>query len=240
MTSATPQSNWFSRTDLTGGIVRFTEPHVREFMRANIYFIPGRDRDLLVDTGMGLSSLAAVLPETGSPLLAVATHIHVDHVGSLHEFANRAGPRASGAAFATMPERLTYANMFREMVDPLGALPAEGWEIASYYIEPAPLTRLLSEGETIDLGDRTFRVIELHGHSPDSIGLFDDHDGLFFSGDAIYDETLIDELPNSDRRVYRETMRRLLELPVRLVLGGHGEPFGGERMREIARAYLRK
>jgi hypothetical protein len=34
-------------------------------------------------------------------------------------------------------------------------------------------------------------------------------------------------------------MRRLIDdVDVRLVLGGHGEPFDGERMREIARSYL--
>lgn len=239
MTSAIPHPNWFSRTALTGGVLRFTEPFVHEYLRANIYFLAGRDVDLLVDTGMGLVSLAPILPLTpGKPLLAVATHIHLDHVGSLHEFSDRAGPRISEAAFLTMPEKLTYADALAGLVDPLAARPSGDFDINAYRIEPAPLNRLLGEGDTIDLGDRTFRVLELPGHSPDSIGLFDEGDGLFFSGDAIYDDTLIDDLPDSDKAAYRATMRRLLGLPATLVLGGHGEPFGRERMCEIAREYL--
>ena len=42
----------------------------------------------------------------------------------------------------------------------------------------------------------------------------------------------------SDRDDYRATMRRLLDLPVRIVHGGHGESFGEARLKEIAREYL--
>lgn len=241
MIDAIPHSAWFSRTDLPGGIVWYSEPHVHPYLRANIYFVPGYDCDLVIDTGMGLATLRPELPENPrKPLVAVATHIHLDHVGSLHEFGHRFGPRASGAEFAIMPPARTYENALREIDDPLAGLPHEGFAVGDYRIEPAALTRLLSEGDRVETGDRVFRVVELPGHSPDSIGLIDESDGLFFSGDAIYDDTLIDDLPDSNRAVYRETMRRILELPARLVLGGHGEPFDGERMREIAREYLRK
>jgi hypothetical protein len=33
-------------------------------------------------------------------------------------------------------------------------------------------------------------------------------------------------------------MRRLIDLPVRIVHGGHGESFGEARLKEIAREYL--
>ena len=102
------------------------------------------------------------------------------------------------------------------------------------------MSRPLGEGDVIDLGDRRFRVLHLPGHSPDSIGLLDEKSGVFFSGDAIYDDGLIDDLPDSDREAYRSTMARILELPVRIGYGGHGEPFDGSRMRAIAQDYLRR
>jgi glyoxylase-like metal-dependent hydrolase (beta-lactamase superfamily II) len=234
-----PPARWFTRTVLPGGIVSFTEPFVHDYLRANMYFVPGRDVDLIIDTGMGLTRFSDVLPLTpGKPLLAVATHIHLDHVGSLHEFAERAGPRVSAADFATMPAEKTYEAALIELDVPLTGLPVEDYDPATYRIEPAPLTGILSEDDTIDLGDRMLRVLELPGHSPDSIGLFDDRSGLFLAGDAIYDDTLIDDLPDSDREAYRTTMRRILDIPATLVLGGHGRPFDGDRMREIARGYL--
>ena len=64
------------------------------------------DADLLVDTGMGICPLAPEIgTPAGKPLLVVATHIHLDHVGSLHEFGHRLGPARSAPEFAGMGMR---------------------------------------------------------------------------------------------------------------------------------------
>jgi glyoxylase-like metal-dependent hydrolase (beta-lactamase superfamily II) len=234
-------ADWFSKRELTGWLTAYTEPFMNAYLRANMYFVRGRDMNLLVDTGMGVLRFSEVVPaNSGKPLLALATHIHVDHVGSLHEFADRAGPAHSAADFATMPDAVTYASTFGDLAEPVSRLPFPDWKVEAYTIAPAPLTRPLSEGDTIDLGDRQFRVLHLPGHSPDSIALLDERDGTFFSGDAIYDDQLIDDLPDSDRTAYRATMARILELPVRMAYGGHGEPFDGGRTREIARGYIER
>ena len=89
----------------------------------------------------------------------------------------------------------------------------------------------------IDLGDRSFTVLDLPGHSFGCIGLYDERDGLLFLGDAVYDSTLIDDMWCSDRDDYRATMRRLLDLPVRIVHGGHGESSVMSGFK-IAREYL--
>ncbi|MER8499691.1 MULTISPECIES: MBL fold metallo-hydrolase [unclassified Mesorhizobium] len=233
--------SWFSKTIVDAKTMMLTEPFVHDFMRANIWHVRGRDVDLLVDTGMGICPLAPQIDTpAGKPLLVVATHIHLDHVGSLHEFPLRAGPRHSATQFDSMDEAVTYAYMFHDLEGAVSRLPAKGWKAADYRIPPAPLDRTLDEGDRIDLGDRQFRVLHLPGHSPDSIALFDEADGLFFAGDAIYDATLIDDLPDSDRAAYRRTMQRLLDLPIRIGHGGHGPSFDGRRMREIASAYLRR
>jgi glyoxylase-like metal-dependent hydrolase (beta-lactamase superfamily II) len=83
-------------------------------------------------------------------------------------------------------------------------------------------------------------VLHLPGHSPGSIGLWEAATAILFSGDAIYDGPLLDELPGSDIAVYIKTMRRLLELPVRVVHAGHDPSFDGSRLRFLARQYLEK
>jgi len=230
---------WFLKIIVDDSTTMLTEPFVHPYMRANMWHVRGRDADLLVDTGMGLRPLAPEIDTPpGKPLLVVATHIHLDHVGSLHEFPQRLGPVRSAAAFAAMPDAVTYADEFRYLDAAVSALPSPGWSTATYAITAAPLTRTLAEGDSVDLGDRRFTVLDLPGHSPDSIGLLDERDGLFFSGDAIYDDTLLDELPDSDRPAYRETMKRLIDLPIRLGHGGHGPSFDRSHMQAIARAYL--
>ena len=150
-------ASWFSRTELDADLSAYTEPFLNAIFRANFYHLRGRDLDLVIDTGMGVAPALPVLDLTpGKPLLAVATHIHADHVGSLHEFADRAGPRAEAEAFATMDDRLTFADEFRSMDNPVSALPHVGWRARHYQIRPAPLTRVLAEGDTIELGNRQF------------------------------------------------------------------------------------
>ena len=101
-------SRWFSRKVVDAATTVLTEPFVHDYLRVNIWHLKGRDADLLVDTGMGIRPLAPEIgTPPGKPLLVVATHIHLDHVGSLHEFADRAGPVQSAAAFATMPDTAT-------------------------------------------------------------------------------------------------------------------------------------
>ena len=83
-------------------------------------------------------------------------------------------------------------------------------------------------------------VIDLPGHTPGSIGLLDEEESALLSGDAIYEGGLIDTLPESDVEQYARTMERLRTLDVDVVYPGHGEPFGRERLRELAAAYLRR
>jgi glyoxylase-like metal-dependent hydrolase (beta-lactamase superfamily II) len=62
---------------------------------------------------------------------------------------------------------------------------------------------------------------------------------VLFSGDAIYDGPLLDELDGSDVTAYVATMRRLRELPVTVVHAGHEPSFGRDRLVELCDAYLR-
>lgn len=233
------EEHWFRRREIDASLTLFTEPFVHSYFSANIWLLRGRDADLLVDAGMGLAPLVPMLAASGRPLIAVATHIHVDHVGGLHAFEHRLGPAASAEAFADMPDALTLAHLFRGIDRPVEQSPAPNWTAAGYRLAPAPLSRALKEGDRIDLGDRSFTVLELPGHSPDCIGLYDEANGVLFGGDAIYDDELVDDLPGSDPVIYRETMERLLDLPVRIAHGGHGPSFDGQRLRAIAEAYLR-
>jgi glyoxylase-like metal-dependent hydrolase (beta-lactamase superfamily II) len=116
--------------------------------------------------------------------------------------------------------------------------PVPGWRAESYEVEPAPATRLVSEGDILDLGDRHFEVLHLPGHSPGSIGLWEERTGILFSGDAIYDGELIDDAYHSDLEAYIRTICRLREMPATVVHGGHFPSFGRERLRALAQAFL--
>jgi glyoxylase-like metal-dependent hydrolase (beta-lactamase superfamily II) len=119
-------------------------------------------------------------------------------------------------------------------------MPYAGYDLSSYRVRPARVTRTVEDGDRIDLGDRSFEVLHLPGHSRGSIGLWESSTGILFSGDSVYDGPLLDELPGSDIANYVLTMRRLRELPVRVVHAGHDPSFGRDRLVALADDYLRR
>ena len=107
-------------------------------------------------------------------------------------------------------------------------------------MEAAQAARLIGEGDFVDLGNRAFEVLHLPGHSPGSIALWEAASGTLFSGDAIYDGALLDQIPGSDIPAYIRSMERLRDLPARIVHAGHDPSFGRDRLIELADAYLNR
>jgi glyoxylase-like metal-dependent hydrolase (beta-lactamase superfamily II) len=83
-----------------------------------------------------------------------------------------------------------------------------------------------------------FSALHLPGHSPGSIGLYDERDGVLFSGDAVYDGELIDDLEHSNVDSYVATMERLAKLPVSIVHAGHYDSFDQSRLHRLIDQYL--
>ena len=242
---------WYQRRAISDDITLVWEPHVHPFLRCNIWHVRGRDSDLLIDTGLGVSPLRDEIADLiDKPLSAVATHIHYDHVGCLHEFDTRVMHAAEAPRMADYQEfsplRLGgFPAEFQAMFeDPafgdvlLNARPHAGFSIDDYHITSATPTRVVEEGDVLDIGNRHFEVMHLPGHSPGSIGLWEAASGTFFAGDVIYDGELIDQLPDSNIADYIASMKRLRELPVAVVHAGHEPSFGRERMVQLIDQYL--
>jgi len=110
MRVATPET-WYETKALDDGVTHIWEPYIKPFYRCNIWHIRGRDRDVLLDSGMGVVSLRArVAALAERPLLAVASHTHFDHIGSHHEFAERAVHRAEADILAAPSRDSSTAN----------------------------------------------------------------------------------------------------------------------------------
>jgi glyoxylase-like metal-dependent hydrolase (beta-lactamase superfamily II) len=246
---------WFRRETFADGVTLLSEPHVDPFARCNVWHVQGRERDLVIDTGLGLCSLreaAADLFERA--VTCVLTHSHFDHIGGAYEFTSRVA-HVDEVAELEQPSGfggLTARALGDELVQRLRgagytvpehfltALPSAGFSVDDYAVQSAPLTGTVRDGDIIDLGDRAFEILHLPGHSPGSIALWESSTKTLFSGDAIYDGPLLFDLPGSSIADYVHTLRRLLALDVAVVHAGHDPSFGKDRLREIARAYLAK
>jgi glyoxylase-like metal-dependent hydrolase (beta-lactamase superfamily II) len=247
-------TRWFTVDEIEHGIFRITEPHCHRLVRANCYVVTGGDRDILVDSCLGVAPLRPLLQSLSKkPLIVFTTHTHADHVGSHPEFRDadvlvhaseaedlrRPGvkglrfPPRSAEQIAAL--RRAGIELTEFMVD---AVPYAGYDVERYGRASVEPTRLVGEGDVVDTGQRRFEVLHLPGHTAGGIGLWEARTGVLFSGDVIYDGVLIDTAPTSRIADYIATMKRLKELPARLVLGGHRDTMNRDRMIEIADRYL--
>ena len=176
---------------------------------------------------------------TEKALLAVASHTHFDHIGCHHEFTDRVVHRDEADLLARPTRANTLADPY-VTDDIFTRLPPAPYVSAEYGVKAAHATRIVLDGDIIDLGDRRFEVVHTPGHSPGGIALWEEATQILFSGDIIYDGPLIEDCYHSDINDYIASMQRLHDFPVRIIHGGHFPSFDGQRFHELIQTWLKE
>ena len=227
---AFPRSSWFDVRQLEPGVHLIGEPgHVNSFL------VQGSASAVLLDTGLGVANIRKVAEGlTDKPLLVVNSHYHFDHSGGNRLFdqiaIHRVGspllqapaPEGLAEGYMQYTERLLQAwgpykaadDLYFHLLTAerlLRPLP-EGFVPANYAIVPSTPTRLLEEGDVLDLGGRRLQVMHTPGHSPDCICLLDAENGLLFGGDTINTGPIYAQLEDSDLAAFAASTARLSEL----------------------------
>jgi hydroxyacylglutathione hydrolase len=165
------------------------------------YLLIGTHRALLFDAGTGQRDMVPVVRSlTSLPVTVMPSHLHFDHVGALGRF-----EQTALLDLAPLRERMRNGRLSLRRYEFLGfadSLPAPDFAVNEW----------LAPDSTVDLGDRTVRVISSPGHTSTSAALYDSVRRQFFAGDFIYPGTLYAFLPDASRSAYLATTRKLLAL----------------------------
>jgi glyoxylase-like metal-dependent hydrolase (beta-lactamase superfamily II) len=221
------RTDWFEVAPLAPGVRLVAEPgHV------NCFLIEGQKSAILFDTGLGILDIRQLVEGvTDKPVLAVNSHYHFDLTGGNRYFKEFAIHRIGGPLVAQPPpeglaegymaytQRLLQAwGPYRDADDLyFHLLTAErnirplphGFDPSSYRIVPTVPTRLLEEGDVLDLGGRRLQVLHTPGHAPDCICLFDEANGLLFGGDTINTGPIYAQLEDSNLKDFERSTARL-------------------------------
>ncbi|MEX0983505.1 MAG: MBL fold metallo-hydrolase [Actinomycetota bacterium] len=243
---------WFYAEDAGEGITRFWEPYIDDLLRSNVWHLPGRDADLVVDFANGVGPLKPVVDAltTGKPVIAVATHGHFDHVGGLGEFDDRRVHRGDlEMTRGPFPLRLRREDLppeTEEMYAYYGypvpdllvkAVPSADFDLTAWVGPGAEPTLLLDEGDVVDLGDRRFTVLHTPGHTSGSACLFEEPTGILFSGDAMYVDAKL-SWDDEEQMVFSLGRLRDLAPDVSHVYAGHERVFDGAELASVAQSWI--
>lgn len=234
--------DWFKVYRLPHDVCAIYEPgHFQEVIS---YLVPGSERALLIDTGMGIGDMRKLVGELSVlPTTVINTHCHFDHIGCNWQF-ERVHIFDHPAAINRLRTGMPRTEVVHHLADDSTWIPyPEGFDPAEYSIRPSS-PEPIADGHRFELGDRTLEAIHAPGHSPDSIMLFDADANILFTGDTLYPATLYAHLATregitSEFDTYRRTMRGLAErFAPEWLYTSHNEPMvRGETLGRVARAF---
>lgn len=208
---------WFTVDHIDAGTHIISE--YRHWEETHCYVIEGRERCLLIDTGLGISNISKEVKKlTGKPVTAVATHIHWDHIGG-HKYYPDFYAHEAELNWLNGEFPLTI-DTIRDMVIDRCDLP-EGYDVNTYEFFQGTPTRILHDGDTIDLGGRVITALHTPGHSPGHLCFWEPQRAYLFTGDLVYKDTLFAYYPSTDPLAYLESLEAIAALPVKRVFPAH-------------------
>jgi glyoxylase-like metal-dependent hydrolase (beta-lactamase superfamily II) len=198
----------------------------RGWLSSNNILLHGRDADegaTLVDTGhcvhagQTVALVRHALRGVSTLRRIVNTHLHSDHCGG-----NAALQRAFGAASLAIPPGEADA-VARWDEDALS------YRATGQRIERFAHDEVLHPGASLTVGARTWQALAAPGHDPHALVLFDAHDGVLISADALWENGFGVVFPELDGEAAFDDVAAVLDaierLQPRLVIPGHGAPF---------------
>lgn len=210
--------NWFTIERIDCDTYAISE--YKHWEETHCYLLLGTEYAVLIDTGLGVSNIKSVVDRlTSLPILVITTHIHWDHIGGHRYFKNFAVYENEIEWLSEkfpIPLQVVKNNLMLKPCE----FPRE-FHIDDYSIFKGAPTRILHDGEQIDLGNRTLQVIHTPGHSPGHCCFYEPDRGWLYSGDLIYKGCLDAFYPTTDPLLFMHSVEKVRKLHLEKVLPAH-------------------
>ena len=195
--------------------------------RANCYIVGSESgrQGLIIDPGDEAASILTAVKNSGWEIkMLVATHGHIDHIGAIGVLKRALGAEVviheSDSAALQGDSRFFWGR---------------------YFSPPMQADRLLKEGDTIDVADLHFKVINTPGHTYGGICLYGH--GILFTGDTLFHHSIGSSGIGTGTRaeLLNSIIEKLMVLPPETVVyPGHGSQTTiGEEKRNNRHIHLR-
>lgn len=179
-------------------------------MAANSYLLISGDEAALVDPSASVDTVRGLLGERIVLRYILLTHSHFDHVLTLEE-----------------SRRAFYAPLLVHTGDADGLSDPRKSLFLPFFGERKtfdPAERLLEDGETLELGSESLRVVSTPGHTQGSVCYL--ADTFIVTGDTLFARSIgRTDFPGGDFREMQRSLRKFKEFDGTLTIyPGHEEP----------------
>ena len=217
-------NDWFEVYEVEPGVFAIYEPF--QWQEVISYLIAGTEAAVLFDTGNGIGDISAVVDQlTDQPVRVINSHSHFDHIGGNHQFDEILSvstpftlARTAGIQSDELSMEVSAEARCKDL--PVGASED------NHQIQPFEISQRISDGDVIDIGGRQLEILQVPGHTDDSVALLDRSAGLLWSGDSFYEGPIWLFFPETDLVAYRESVARFAALAPNLkaVFPAHNTP----------------
>jgi len=177
-------------------------------LAVNAYLVadPSTKTACLIDPGAEYKKIRAFLDKEGLKLsFIINTHGHGDHIGANADFGVPIYIHRLDKDFLVDPGRNLSRSFF-------------------FSVKSPPASRLLEEGDSIEIGGVRLKVLHTPGHTPGSISLVSG--GVAFTGDTLFNSGVgrTDFDYGDEAALFDSIRKKLLTLPDETTIyPGHGE-----------------
>ena len=215
--ASTMIDDWYAVEALDTQTFAINEPKSSQYNTS--YLIIGETRALMFDAGSGeRPSGSRSMREVAErymgkkPITLILSHFHYDHIFDAKTF--------DGVTLIDRPDIRAHITDHVFTITP--------WESVDTEWRSLKVAALIADGEVIDLGGRRLTVLNLPGHTTESIVLFDTGRNQVFAGDFLYRHLggIIAFATRADLVAYKANSARLLLLTNNdtQFFGAHGIP----------------
>ena len=197
---------------------------------ANTYIFVWKQKALIIDPGFyenGRVALEFLRNRGVNEIIVVLTHCHYDHIASAPLF------EKENAIICAHELDAEYIRKSDSITTVAIAFNAE-WN-------GCKISRILRDGDTIDMEIFKFKVIHTPGHTRGSICLYEPSHKILVSGDTVFSGGAFGrcDLPTGDLRKIVSSLEKLSSLNVEILFPGHGNPVMFRAKEHIILAFKR-
>lgn len=213
------------------------------------YIIKSKDKNLIIDTGFNIEECRDVFFKGIEELKLdfnktelFLTHLHSDHSGMASELFKKGVKIYASEKDGQLINKMTTIEYWENFEKRKVYFDLEKDNV-SYSNHPGykycPREKMnftfLKDGDKLEVGEYNFKVIDISGHTPGQIGLYDKEHKIFFCGDHILDRIT----PNitfwsfemDALKVYFENLNKIYDYDIKYLFTAHRSDVSDHKQR---------